>query len=143
MKKFIALFIIIAIAILSIIYGYFTFKQNSNNIAKHNLEYEYYMNKEIYGTELATVINKATENNEKFNIKKDNKGLYIDDEQTSIKIQIHILDNNTTYNMEAFYMNGIDMFVKNFSTIKFKCTNIRYHPSTKRVSYLYFEQLSI
>lgn len=142
MKKYVVLFIIIVIAVISGLYGYFTFQQDSKKIVKNNLEYEYCINKEIYGAELATIINKAIENNEKFDVKRDNKGFYIDDEQTSIKIEIKITDNNTTYNMETFYMNGIDKFVQNFNIIKFKCQNIGYHNKTKRVSYLYFEQIS-
>lgn len=142
MKKIVILFIIIVIAIVSGLYGFFTFKYDNIAIEKSNSEFNYCLNKEIYGAELATIINKAMENNEKYSIEKDNKGFYIDNDNTSIKIQIKIIDNNTTYDMETFYMNGIDKFVQNYNIIKFKCSDIKYHPITKRVSNLYFEQLN-
>ncbi|MBR3163649.1 MAG: hypothetical protein IKF17_06100 [Clostridia bacterium] len=142
MKKFIVIFIIATISILALIYGYFNFEFERKNIAKENLKFEYCYNKEIYGAELATIINRAIENNEKNNISKDNKGFYIENEQNSIKIEIKIIDNNTTYKMETFYMNDITKFVQNFNTIKFKCTKIEYHSQTGKIKYLYFEQIS-
>ena len=142
MKRFIAIFVSIIIAVVAGLYGYFTYQQNNQNIAKSNLEFEYCYNKEIYGAELTTIINKAIQNNEEFNIIKNNKGFYEENGETSIKIEIKITDNNTTYNMETFYMNGIDKFVEHYNIIKFKCTEIKYHPKTKRVSYLHFEQVS-
>lgn len=141
MKKYVVLFITFVIAVVSILYGYFTYKYNNRSIIKSNLEFEYCLNKEIYGAELVTIINKAIENNEKNDIEKDNKGFYKENEDTSIKIEIKITDNNKTYNMETFYINGIDKFVKNYNMIKFKCLELRYHQTSKRVSYLYFEQL--
>lgn len=141
MKKFIAIFIAIVIIIISALYGYFTYKQNSNSIIKENAEFEYYYNKEIYGADLATIINKIIDNNEKNNIEKDNKGKYIDDNKTSKKMDIKITDNNTIYDIETIYSGGIDRFVKNFNTVQFKCTDIKYH-SNKKIKYVYFEQIS-
>ena len=64
MKK-IAIFIIIVIAIISgIFYTYLNFKANYNITKKLNSEFEKYLNEEIYGKDLATVINKAVDCNE-------------------------------------------------------------------------------
>lgn len=142
MKKFIIIFISIAIATLALIYGYFTYNDNIKTIKQENAVYEEYYQKEIYGADLATVINKAINSNETNYIEKDNKGAYIENNTNSIKIDIHILDNDTTYNMETFYNNGIDKFVENYNIIQFKCTNIEYHNNTGKIKYMLFEQIT-
>ena len=78
MKKFIVIFIAVIIVLLSLIYGYFTYTKNNNEILKNNAEYESYLNKEIYGAELATIMNKVIDSNETNAIDMDNKGKYID-----------------------------------------------------------------
>ena len=142
MKKFIIIFISIAIATLALIYGYFTYNDNIKTIKQENAIYEEYYQKEIYGVDLATVINKAINSNETNYIEKDNKGAYIENNTNSIKIDIHILDNDTTYNMETFYNNGIDKFVENYNIIQFKCTSIEYHDQTGKIKYMLFEQIT-
>ena len=142
MKKFIIIFISIAIATLALIYGYFTYNDNIKTIKQENAVYEGYYQKEIYGADLATVINKAINSNETNYIEKDNKGAYIENNTNSIKIDIHILDNDTTYNMETFYNNGIDKFVENYNIIQFKCTSIEYHDQTGKIKYMLFEQIT-
>ena len=142
MKKLIVIFVILVIAIIAGLYRFFNFRQEKNELKETNKQYEYCYNKEIYGAELATIINKAIENNEKYGIKRDEKGFYEENETNSIKIEIHIIDNDTVYNMETFYMNDINRFVQNYNNIKFKCTKIEYHPYTGRVKYLHFEQIT-
>lgn len=142
MKKIIILIIALVIAIVAGLYGYFTYNNQVNNIKKTNTEYETYYNKEIYGAEFATIINKAIDNNEKYAISKDNKGKYIENDKDSIKIDIKIIDNNTVYDMETIYNGGISNFVANFNMIKFKCTNITYHKETGKIKYMYFEQIT-
>lgn len=142
MKKFIMIFITIVIVILALIYGYFTYNDNIKTIKQENATYEEYYEKEIYGADLATVINKAINNNETNSIEKDNKGKYVENNEDSIKIDIHIIDNDTVYDMETFYNNGIDKFVENYNTIKFKCTSIDYHKETGKIKYMLFEQIT-
>ena len=142
MKKFIMIFITIVIVILALIYGYFTYNDNIKTIKQENAAYEEYYQKEIYGADLATVINKAINSNETNYIEKDNKGAYIENNTNSIKIDIHTLDNDTTYNMETFYNNGIDKFVENYNIIQFKCTSIEYHNQTGKIKYMLFEQIT-
>lgn len=142
MKKFIVIFIAVVIIILSLLYGYFTYTKNNNLVLKQNAEYERYLNQEIYGAELATIINKVIDNNETNAINKDNKGKYIDNNLNSIKMDIKIIDNDTIYDVETIYRGGIENFVKNFNTIKFKCTDIKYHETTNKVKYLLFEQIT-
>ena len=142
MKKIIGIFIVCVIIILSLFYGYFTYKKNNKSILKQNAEYENYLNKEVYGAELATVMNKVIDSNKENLVDRDNKGKYIENNTNSIKMDIKIIDNNTVYDVETIYNGGIENFVKNFNIIKFKCTQIKYHENTKRVKYLLFEQIT-
>ena len=142
MKKFIYIFIAIAIIIISILYGYFTYRKNNDLIIRQNAEFEGYLNQEIYGAELATIMNKVVDNNETYAVEKNNKGKYLDDNKNSIKMDIKIIDNNTIYDVETIYNGGVENFVKNFNTTKFKCTNIKYHTQTNKVKYLLFEQIT-
>ena len=142
MKKIIWIFIAIAIIVLSFLYGYFTYKKNSDTILSQNTEYERYLNKEIYGADLATIINKVIDNNETYAIDKDNKGKYIDDNKNSIKLDVKIIDNNTIYDVETIYNGGVENFIRFYNTIKFKCVDIKYHKETQKVKYLLFEQIS-
>jgi len=108
---------------------------------KSNMQYEYYLNKKILGTELATLISKVVDQNEKNNIQKDEKGYYINNEENSIKIDLQMTTIEKTYPMEEIYNNKITSFVENFNYISFKCTNIEYHIKTGKVSKLIFEEL--
>ena len=115
------------------------YRSEQAQIKKNNLEYEIYLNKQILGTELTTFINKAVDNNEKNNVPKDSQGFYIENEKNSIKVEIKIIDNDTTYKMETLYNGGMVTFVQYYNSIYFECTQIKYN-STGRVSYVLFEQ---
>jgi hypothetical protein len=117
-------------------------KAEKAQIKKENLEYEQYLNKEILGTELATLISKATDKNERNNVQKDTKGYYISNGENSIKIDLKMTTIDKTYPMEEIYKNKIAAFVKNFNIINFKCTNIEYHKETGKVSKMLFEELN-
>lgn len=141
MKK-IAIFLIAIIIIVSgISYMYLNYKANYNISQKTNKEFEKYIDEEIYGKELSTIINKAIDYNEKNEVEKDTKGNYIDDKENSINIDIKMADDNSIYKMEAFYKNGMQNFIKYYGDIKFKCTKIDYHSSTHNIKYMLFEQI--
>lgn len=142
MKKF-TIFLAITVIIICGIYGiYINYKAIYNTSKKSNYEYQKYLNKEVYGSDLMTVINKAIDNNEFNNVEKNNKGYYNDNNQNSINIEIKMLDNDSTYKMETIYNSGIQNFLKYYSGIKFKCTNIKYHENTNKVKYMLFEQIT-
>ena len=111
-------------------------------INRENKEYEQYLNKEILGTEIATLINKVVDKNEKNSVQKNEKGYYIDNGENSIKIDLKMTTVNKTYPMEEIYNNEITLFVQNFNFISFKCTSIEYHKKTGRISKLVFEELN-
>ena len=111
MKKTILLIFCIIIIILSVIYTkYINYKSEKNEIKKFNLQYEAYLNKQILGTELTTVINKAVDNNERNKVQKDKNDVYIEDDKNSIKIDIKTIDfdEEVIYNMESFYSRWND-----------------------------------
>ncbi len=116
-------------------------RSNQDEIKAYNKNYEYYLNKNVYGTEVATLINKVVESNERNNVPKDDNGYYIDNNTNSIKIDIKMITIEKTYPMELIHNSNIENFVKNFNVILFKCTNIEYHKQTGKVSKLVFEQI--
>lgn len=142
MKKIIILLSIgiIAVAVVGINYINYT-KQNSE-VLKYNLEFEKYYQKEIYGIDLTTIINKVINNNEKNNVEIGQNKRYISNDTDSINIEIKMTDIDQVYTMETLYNGGMEQFVQYYGNIKFKCTKIEYHKKTGKVSYLYFEQIS-
>ena len=142
MKKIMIFFVIIVIVICTVFYLYLNYKAEYNMAKKANLEFEKYLNEEVYGTDLATIINRAVNNNEKNDVETNNKGIYLNNDKNSISIKIKITDNDTIYQMEKIYSKGIQNFINNFGNIKFKCVDIKYHKSTNKVKYLLFEQIS-
>ena len=139
-----SLFIILAIIfiVICIISATIINIQSENKAIKNqNMEYEKYLNKEVLGTEIATLISKVVDQNEKNNIQKDEKGYYVDNNLNSIKIDLKMTTIDKTYPMEEIYNNKITNFVQNFNIIEFKCTNIEYHKNTGRVSKMIFEEL--
>ncbi len=143
MKRIICIILVIVICIvISIAYAYSGYKKEYNEVQNFNSNFSQYIDKEFYGNELATIINRAIDNNEKNKIPKDSNGRYIEDEMYSIKVDIYITDNETTYSMETINLGGISNFVSYYSDVKFKCTKVEYHKKTNRISYLYIEQIS-
>ena len=119
------------------------YRNERNEVNKFNLEYEQYRDKSIYGTNIGSLINYATNNNEKYNIDKDENGNYIDDDKYCVKIEIRMLssedeNNIIAYEMETINSLGTERFVKNFNVLEFKCVDINYN-SYGRVSKLVFE----
>ena len=141
MKKYIIILIIlIAIVITSTLYAYQTYKKNINDLKEYNVSFEQYQDKQIEGTQIATILNKAVNNNEQNNIQKDSKQNYIENNENSIKIDIYIKDNDTTYSMETIYNMGVEKFINSFSLETFKIAKIEYHEPTKKIKYILIEQ---
>ena len=142
MKKFVVFLVIVVAIVCAISYMYLNFIANRNTAITENMPYETYLNREIFGSDLASVINRAINDNNKNNVEKDEKGIYIANNTNSIKIQVKITDNDTTYDMETFYNSGMDNFIKYYNQIKFKCTNVEYHETTNKIKYMLFEQIT-
>lgn len=141
MKKYIiTILILVAIVISSILYAYNTYKKNIQDLKDYNNEFTKYQNTEIAGTEIATILNKAVNSNEQNKIQKDEKGMYIENDENSIKIDIYIKDNDTTYSMETIYNMGVEKFINSFSLETFKITETQYHNKTGKIKYVKIEQ---
>lgn len=134
----ITLFLIIVLSI----YALKISKESSSRaLDNYNKEYETYLNKTIYGTELATLINKAVNTNENNAIEKDENNHFIENEENSIKIEIKMSLTEKTYPMEEIYNKNTAEFVKYFNVIEFKCTSLEYHEKTGKISKMFFEQV--
>ena len=139
MKKLILLiFIPILIMLISAIGLAMNLKTTTEAVHKGNKEYEYYLGKEIYGTDVTSLMNKAINENEKNGVEKDEKGYYIDNNKDSIKIELKMITVEKTYTMEEINNHDMNQFLKNFNLIKFKCTSIEYHRKTGKVIKMIF-----
>ena len=132
---------IIIVIICIIAFQYNSYKRNQNAITSENSEFDQYLDKEVYGIDLATIINKSVDKNEKNKISKDEKGFFIENDENSIKVQIYIKENEKTYEMEQIYKQGTEQFVQFFINEKFKCSKVEYHKKTGRIKYMLFEQI--
>lgn len=144
-KNVIILSLILIVTIIICVVAINVNSKVSKAVINENSEYEKYLTSEIYGTDVVTLINKATSSNEKNNVTKDEKGLYISNNQNSITIDLVMITNEekqetTTYKMEAISKVGITGFIKNFNTEKFRCTKIEYHKETGSIAHIELSQ---
>lgn len=142
MKKLAIFFLTIIVIIVGISYMYMNYKANYYINQKENYQFSSYYNKELKGNEIATLINKAYDNNSSNNVAKDKKGKFVDNDNNSIKMDIKMLDTDKTYDMETLNSGGMDKFVQYYGQITFKCTKIDYHSSTGKVKYMLIEQIT-
>ena len=141
MKK-ITIFIVSIIVIIAVFsYIYYNYKARKNDIDAKNMIYKTVYEKEINGNELATIINKALDTDEKNNVEKDTDGNYIENNENSIKIEIKFKQSDHVFQMESIYLNKVSEFIRLYGQANFKCTKIDYHRKTKLVKYLYFEEI--
>lgn len=140
-KTLIVLLILFFIIILMFFMLKMNIESSERNIKSFNMEYEQYLEQEIYGTDIATLINKAIDNNNQYEIQKDEDGLYIDDNKYYIGIKLKFIEGSLVYDMETIEKVGISEFIQNFNLMKFKCTEIQYHTETNRVKQMIFEEI--
>ena len=143
MKK-IFIFLMTVLVIIAIIgVKYISYKNEKNLIQSENAEFEDYKDKEVYGLTVGTLINKAVDKNTKNKVEKDDKGNFIKNDENSIEIELHMIENDKDYElqMEQIYNAGTEQFVQYYGNIKFKCSKIEYHKKTGKIKYILFEQL--
>ena len=141
MKKVIMFLAIIVIIIVTLVgYRYISYKNHYKEIQKENSDFDKYKDQEVYGLDVASLINMAIDKNTKNKIEKDDNGNFITNEENSIEIEIYMTDNDTTYKMESISNSGIEQFLQYYKDIKIKCSKIEYHKNTGRVKYILFEQ---
>lgn len=141
MKKLLIFFIVVFIIIAIVSFNYISYNFNRQNTISENSYYEQYKDKQLNGLDIATIINKTINENTKNRIQKDDKGMFIPNNENSIEVEIYMLDNETIYKMETIYNGGTEQFVQYYSNINFKCSKIEYHEKTGKIKYLFFEQI--
>ena len=97
----------------------------------------------ILGSTLMTLINKASDQNEKNGVEKDKQNRYISNEENSIKIEVKFLESDKIYAMESISSLGSEAFIKNYNNMNFICTKKEYHEKTKYIKYMLFEQIKL
>ena len=142
MKKIVILISTIFLTI-ALIIGYRVYykKVAIEQAVKENKSYESFYNKEILGTDVISIINKAIDSNEKNQVEKDEKGNYIDNFENSIEIKLKFKELDQIITMERINEVGMQQFWLNYGALSFKCTNIEYHTKTSNVKNMYFEQI--
>jgi len=140
MKKYVILLTIVLVIIGIITYLYYQAKVIQTDILSNNKDYIVLLDKEISGTELATLINKTINKNEKNNVSKDENGVYQNNNKNSISIQIKFKENDNIIDEEKIQKNDISKFILYYASVNFKCTKVEYHEKTKLIKYLYFEE---
>ena len=143
MKKGIILILVIVTIVIAIFsYYYFVYQRNYKIALQENRQYDSYYQQQISGTDLASLVNKAIDDNTKNEVTKDHKGKYVENTTNSVRIDIKFTDDDSIHTMEEIYQGGINTFVQYYSQIKFQCTKVGYHQSTHKVKYLFFEQIT-
>ena len=138
MKKAIAaIMVIILIVVIVVAVNLKNEEKKKLEQEAYNLPFEEYNKDNLNGLDITTMINKAINHNEKNHVEKDEKGKYIDDGDSSIRVFVHIGDN--TYNMERINELGMESFIEYFGPLSFKCEEIKYHEETGKVSEITFQ----
>lgn len=140
MKKYFVLILVILLAITAVLFfKYREYQATQRDVQKFNSVYEEYDVETLNGLDVTTMMNKATSNNEKYEIPKDEHGLYILDDQYSIEIYVTMVKDEEPYRMERFSQNDISSFIRLFGEVGFKCVDKTYHDKTGRIATMTFE----
>ena len=115
MKKIIICILSVFLVVICIVsYSVYHKNENTAQIGVDNRTYESYYNKEVLGTDIISIINKAIDSNEKNDIKVGKNGNYIEDEKNSIRIEIKFKELDKVITMERINNVGIEKFWSNY-----------------------------
>lgn len=148
MKKVILLLIILIVVTVVIVLIQVSDNRSGLQEKKaFNAQFEEYIDKELLGTDVMTIINKAIDNNTTNEIPKDDEENFIEDDSKCIKVYLILLTKDEEektkeimYPMETLQRAGLDGFIDRFSLTKFKCNKIEYN-SEGRVSKIEVKQI--
>ena len=148
-KNILYILLILLIIIIVVVINISNNRIKQNTVSNFNTEFEKYKDKTLYGADILSIINKAIDNNKQHEIKKDEKGNYIEDEEFSIKVDLILLSKDdegnikeVKYPMETLEKAGLEEFIKSFSITEFNLENIEYN-SNGRISKILVKQLEI
>ncbi len=150
MKKIVfSIILVTIIALVIIVVGINGNRAKEKEIASFNSQFERFKGKIMYGADVLTIINSARENNTNHNVTKNEQGLYEENDENSMKVQIILLSKNEegkieekTYPMETLEKAGLNTFISNFGLTTFECSNIEYNKQ-KRVNKITVKQLEM
>lgn len=140
-KRILVILGIFIIILLFVVYLLYNYDKGIKKTQGFNKQYELYYQKETLGTDLATLLNKVMNYNEKNNVDKDDNDRYYIETENSIIITIKFLEKDDIVRMEDILLQNMENFIKYYATSSFKCTKIEYHKDNKQVKSLYFEQI--
>lgn len=138
-KNILIIFVILIIILVIVGMKYKDIQATKREALKFNYSYEEYNKENLNGLDITTLINKAVNNNERFEIPKDEEGLYKLDDENSIEIYVKMIINDTTYRMERINNLGINSFIAYFGEVNFKCIDIQYHKKNGKIASMTFE----
>ena len=144
MKKSTLTVIVLMLIVLGLaIYFAINSRIASSVASEENRYYQQLLEKEITGTELSSVINKVIDSNKKNDISLDDKKMYIENDSNSIVMEINFkyADGIKTIRGDKIFNGEITNFISYYGNIKFKCSKIEYHDSTKKVKKIYIEEI--
>lgn len=140
-KRILVILGIFIIILLFVVYLLYNYDKGIKQAQGFNKQYELYYQKETLGTDLATLLNKVINYNEKNNVDKDDNDRYYIETENSIIVTIKFLEKDDIVRMEDILLKDMENFIKYYATSSFKCTKIEYHKENKQVKSLYFEQI--
>ena len=144
MKKTIIVLICIFIAIIISLYTYYQSTQSAlQGVKKFNYQFEQYFDKEIYGADVVTIMSKAIDNNNKYDIARNEENKFIEDNKYCLKVMIKFKDVDQTFDMESIEKAGIEGFMQNFSKSTFKVIEHDYNEDSKRIGKIVIEEIQI
>lgn len=127
------IFIVSVVIILISVFCYYKIQQEQimQDIKQEMQEYNY-LDKTISGSELATLMNRGINRNDKNGVEQG--------EDKAFEITIKFKDSDNLLTMEQLNKAGLSKFVNLYSTAEFKCTNQK-QEKDGTISSLYFEEL--
>lgn len=144
MKKTIIVLFCIFIAIIISLYTYYQSTQSVlQGVKKFNYQFEQYFDKEIYGADVVTIMSKAIDNNNQYNIARDEENKFVEDNKNCLKVMIRFKDVDKTFDMESIEKAGIEGFMQNFSKSTFKIIEYKYNEESKRIGKIVIEEIQI
>ncbi len=94
MKKIVVFLCSIFIIIIAVFFNWYVdISKKNRQVSSYNSQYEIYSKENISGVSITTIINKAIDNNEKYDIQKSDKDVYINDDKYSTKIYIKVVED--------------------------------------------------
>ncbi len=141
MKKNIVIILSIFVVILIILTTVFLVQINSMRNIKdtHDREMDFFLeyeDKSFNVDNFISIMNKAIDNNEKYDIKLNDKNEYIEDNKYSIKVYLKLDDNEKLVPMEYLMFSekgGARNIERMFSNISYKYQEIKYHKNSTRI----------